>query len=56
MADQPPRKKQSFFSFAAPAIIIQQMGELVKLTGESKGALIKRLISQEYVKLVLRKR
>lgn len=49
MKSKKPRQK--FVSFAAPTVIVEQLEALVKKTGESKGALIKRLISEAHQRL-----
>lgn len=49
MKTKSPRQK--FISFATPQVIVDQLEVLIKKSGESRSALIKRLISEEYSKL-----
>ena len=42
------KPRQKFISFAAPAVIVQQLEALARATGEGRSALIKRLISEAH--------
>lgn len=45
------KPRQKFISFAAPIVVLQQLDVLVKASGESRSALIKRLIAEAFAKM-----
>jgi metal-responsive CopG/Arc/MetJ family transcriptional regulator len=51
MQQKTARKQQKFISIAAPQVILDQLEQLAKASGEGRSALIKRLISEAYSRL-----